>query len=167
MPDVGEEPCFGCGGRFPAKSGPKHSYMLSTPGCWASYGRLLAREYENPALFGAVHRLTVDAFALQHPGDANDRRAVQSVWVHYAALRLAFEHGRAHTEITRIMQTLARATFAPWPEAPKGFDMTHADVIAAAETLHASMVRDWARCAYAAWAALSRPTDMLLERLGV
>lgn len=167
MSDVGEEPCFGCGGRFPAKSGPTHSYMLSTPGCWSSYGRLLAREYENPALFGAVHRLTVDAFALQHPGDVNDRRAIQSVWVHYAALRLAFEHGRSQTQITRIMQTLARGTFAALPEAPNGFDMTHADVIAAAEASHAPMVRDWARCAYAAWAALSRPTDMLLERLGV
>jgi len=81
--------------------------MLSTAGCWSCYGDLLAREYENPVLFGAVHRLTVDSYALQHPGDTNDRRAIQSVWVHYAALQLALEHKCPLTDIPPVMQKLA------------------------------------------------------------
>ena len=76
------EKCFACGGSFEPVEGPTHKYMLSSSGCWKAYGELLAREYENPMLFGAVHRLTVDAYALQHPGDPSDRRARQSVWVH-------------------------------------------------------------------------------------
>ena len=99
--------CFGCGGLFPEMSGTTHKYMPSTAGCWSSYGDLLAREYENPVLFGAVHRLTVDAYALQHPGDTKDRRAIQSVWVHYAALHLAFEHKRPLADIPSVMQKLA------------------------------------------------------------
>ena len=81
-----EQPCFSCGGCFERHEGPTHKYMLSSPGCWKAYGELLAREYGNPLLFGAVHRLTVDAYALQHPGNPSDRRATQSVWIHYVAL---------------------------------------------------------------------------------
>ncbi|WP_125471486.1 MULTISPECIES: DUF5946 family protein [unclassified Sphingomonas] len=166
MRDEADERCPGCGGFFPATAGPTHSYMLSTPGCWAAYGRLLTREYENPALFGAVHRLTVDAHALQHPGDPSDRRAVQSVWVHYAALRLAFARRRPLAGITPIMQKLAKGHFASLPDIPIGFAITHADVLAAPVASHVPMVREWARCAYDAWAALGEPTDILLDRLG-
>jgi hypothetical protein len=62
--------------------------MLGSPGCWAAYGRVLEREYSDPVLFGAAHRLTVDAYALQHPGDPRERRAVQSFWLHGASLWL-------------------------------------------------------------------------------
>jgi len=47
--------------------GPAHAYMLSSPGCWAAYGELLAREYSDSA-YRRLHRLSVDAYALQHPG---------------------------------------------------------------------------------------------------
>ena len=98
--------CFACGGSFVAVEGPTHQYMASSPGCWNAYGEVLAREYENPMLFGAVHRLTVDAYALQHPGDASDRRARQSVWVHYAALYLSLRDNEDHSRIPSIMQKL-------------------------------------------------------------
>lgn len=159
--------CFGCGGLFPEMSGTTHKYMLSTAGCWSSYGDLLAREYENPVLFGAVHRLTVDAYALQHPGDTNDRRAIQSVWVHYAALQLAFEHKRPLADIPPVMQKLAGGSFPPLPTIPPQCATTHADVIAGPFDNHAALVRDWAHCAYDAWSVLNQPTKRLLNGVGL
>ena len=159
--------CFGCGGLFPEASGATHKYMLSTAGCWSSYGALLVREYESPVLFGAVHRLTVDAYALQHPGDINDRRAIQSVWVHYAALYLAFEQKRPLGDIPLVMQKLAGGSFPPLPTVPAFFEVTHADVIAGPVDSHAVLVRNWAQCAYHAWSALSQPTKGILNRIGL
>lgn len=55
--------CMGCGGVFAEIQGPTHRYLESSPGCWAAYGEVLAREYSDPAYF-QVHRLTVDAYAV-------------------------------------------------------------------------------------------------------
>ena len=165
--DIPLRKCFGCGGLFPEASGATHKYMLSTAGCWSSYGDLLVREYESPVLFGAVHRLTVDAYALQHPGDIIDRRAIQSVWVHYAALYLAFEQKRPLGDIPPVMQKLAGGSFPPLPTIAARFAVTHADVIAGPVDNHAALVRDWAYCAYDAWSALNQPTKSFLNRVGL
>lgn len=159
--------CFSCGGLFPEELGLTHKYMLSTAGCWSSYGDLLVREYESPVLFGAVHRLTVDAYALQHPGDIGDRRAIQSVWVHYAALYLVFEQKRSLGDIPPIMQKLAGSSFSRLPTVPASFEVTHADVIAGPLDNHVVLVRDWAQCAYHAWSALNQPTRDILNRIGL
>lgn len=164
---ISVQKCFGCGGLFQEMSGATHKYMLSTAGCWSSYGNLLAREYENPVLFGAVHRLTVDAYALQHPGDIHDRRAIQSVWVHYAALQLAFEHKHRLADIPPVMQKLARGSFPPLPTIPARFAITHADVLDGPYDDHSTLVRDWAHCAYDAWRDLNQPTRGLLNRVGL
>lgn len=129
-----------------------------TASCWR--GSMRTR------CFGAVHRLTVDAYALQHPGDTNDRRAIQSVWVHYAALQLAFEHKRPLADIPPVMQKLAGGSFTPLPTIPERFAVTHADVIARPIDNHSALVRDWAHCAYDAWSDLNQPTKELLNRIG-
>src|SRR5258708_15611979 len=83
-------PCPGCGALFPLHDGPVHRYLESSPGCWAAYGDVLAREYSDPR-YMAAHRLTVDAYAIQHPGQPSPQ-TIQSVAVHliglYASLRL-------------------------------------------------------------------------------
>lgn len=162
--------CFACGGAFEPVEGPAHKYMLSTPGCWAAYGRLLAREYENPALFGAAHRLTVDAYALQHPGDPGDRRAVQSIWVHYAALHLAIERLEPHGAIAPVMQRLvgqklAGRDFVPPGHYPEAFAITHADVLAAEPEEHVAAVRRWAECAWQGWSHLRAPVQEMLASI--
>lgn len=43
--------CVSCGGNFPDIDGPVHAYMDSSPGCWAVYGEVLAREYSDPSYF--------------------------------------------------------------------------------------------------------------------
>jgi len=157
--------CFACGGSFVAVEGPTHKYMLSSPGCWKAYGGVLAREYENPMLFGAVHRLTVDAYALQHPGDASGRRARQSVWVHYAALYLSLRNNEDHSRISSIMQKLTLRTFPALPPAPAHFDVTLEDVLTQGETNHVSAVKAWADCAFHAWAELKDQTVAMLKSL--
>ena len=156
------QPCFSCGGSFEPYEGPTHKYMRSSPGCWKAYGELLAREYENPLLFGAVHRLTVDAYALQHPGDPSDRRATQSVWIHYAALHLALVEEVSHASIPAKMQTLASKTLPPLPPAPQSHSITLADVVAEEASNHVPAVQRWAASAYSAWKPLRRDVSRLL-----
>jgi hypothetical protein len=86
-------PCLQCGAQVPAGDGPVHPYFGAAPGCWALYGAVLAREYED-LRFARWHQLTVDAYAAQHPGSPDDRRAVQSVAVHLVGLHVAWRPRR-------------------------------------------------------------------------
>ena len=52
---------------------------------------MIAREYSEPAL-GDIHRLTVDAYAAQHPGRPSPQ-SMKSVGVHLIRLCLAVEQG--------------------------------------------------------------------------
>lgn len=148
------ERCFSCGGFYTPIDGPTHAYMASSPGCWAAYGEWLAREYQDPALFQTAHRFTVDAYALQHPGDAADRRAVQSVWLHAASLFVIFERGWSPAAATDLLKRLAGRDFPP-PDAPaRAFAMTVADGLARPVSEHAGFARNWAQESLSAWSAL-------------
>jgi hypothetical protein len=59
--------CVGCGAIFEDREGPTHRYTESSPACWAAYGEVVAREYSDSS-YAALHGLTVDAYAVQHPG---------------------------------------------------------------------------------------------------
>lgn len=109
-PGSGAGACPGCGALLPAEAGPTHAYMRSSPACWARFGEILAREFSDPAYF-ALHQLTVDAYAVQHPGGA-DRRAIQSVGLHLMTLCMVLEEGadprngpRLHTPPSRRRAT--------------------------------------------------------------
>lgn len=144
-----KEVCFSCGGAFAAcPAGTTHAYMASSPGCWDAYTAVLAREYQDPALFDRCHRLTVDAYAVQHPGNADERRARQSFWIHGASLWMVLRLGRAHAEATAALKTLAQGEF-PAPPPPIGFALQHAHVLAAPEAEHERQVRVWAEAALA------------------
>ena len=84
--EVGTEPCIGCGAIVPRTDGPTHRYLGASPGCWAVYGEVLAREYQEPT-YAVVHRMTVDAYAVQHPGTSSPQ-TIQSVVVHLISLCL-------------------------------------------------------------------------------
>jgi hypothetical protein len=83
------EPCPGCGALVPDTDGPTHPYIGASPGCWAIYGEVLAREYREYA-YPPVHRLTVDA--AQHPG-VPSRGSIRSVALHLISLYLILERG--------------------------------------------------------------------------
>lgn len=161
------ETCCGCGGEFKQEIGPCHPYMLSSAGCWSAYGRLLAREYENQALFHSSHRLTVDAYALQHPGDQKDRRANQSVCIHFVSLHLVFAHNFSHKVATNALKVLAANALETWPCSHDAFEFTVKDVWSAPIELHNKCVEEWARSAYSAWAGLVGHADDLIEKLNL
>ena len=145
------ERCIGCGGEFVAVEGPVHRYMTSSPACWAAYGRILAAEYSDPVLM-EVHRLSVDAFAVQHPGQGS-RQAIQSVGLHLARLFFQLER-RASPEESHAFMLRAAARKAELPKlpAPASFEITVADVAPLAGTPgHAAAVRKWAESAWRAF----------------
>ena len=145
-------PCLGCKGRFPDVEGPTHAYMQSTPGCWAAYGRVLAREYQDRRFF-AVHRLTVDAYAVQHPG-VPSRQSIQSVGVHLVRLCLFLERGLSPEDANDAMlAAAARKAEYFWLEPPASLGaITVADLEAAADPeAHVAAVRAWAAQMWAVW----------------
>ncbi|MEO1152112.1 MAG: DUF5946 family protein [Pseudomonadota bacterium] len=157
--------CSGCGAVFDATNGPTHPYMLSSAGCWEAYAEILAREYQDPALFAKAHRFTVDAYALQHPGHRDDRRAYRSVRLHYASLFLIIEHNFSVKDATRSLKTLSEAQFEPLCSRPDGFALTVCDIRKAPIDQHSDLVRQWAEISYRAWAILRRDTSRLIAHL--
>lgn len=144
--------CPGCGSRLPAVEGPVHAYMTSSPACWAAFNAVMAREYSDPGLM-AVHRLSVDAWAVQHPGDGS-RRAIQSVGLHLARLMVQIDRGLEGDAANAAMLGFA-ARKSELPELPPrdGYALTVAEVVAAeAPDEHAAAVRRWAWAVWADWA---------------
>ncbi|WP_408611918.1 DUF5946 family protein [Chitiniphilus purpureus] len=148
-----ESKCPGCGAAFSDIAGPIHRYMHSSPACWAAFGEVLTREYSDPD-YAAVHRLSVDAYAVQHPGDTS-RQAIQSVGLHLVRLCFFLERGLPATEANAAMLKAGRlkANYI-WLSRPAGLgDITVKDVVAAQGlTQHTDAVHAWARSAWHAWA---------------
>jgi len=88
----------------PDVEGAVHPYMLSVPGCWQLYGEILAKEYAEVG-YRPIHRITVDAYAVQHPGKPV-RQAIQSVAVHLISLYYVLERGY---DFQRAAQAMRRA----------------------------------------------------------
>ena len=127
--------------------------MESSPGCWAAYGEVLAREYSDPA-YAANYRLSVDAYAVQHPGRSSPQ-SIQSVALHLIRLCLLLERG---LEMSWANDAMLEATESKkkfvWldPPATRG-KITVADVHATKSAQeHVTRVREWAESAWQAWA---------------
>jgi len=149
---VSKVQCLGCGGWFPDIDGPTHRYMESSPGCWAAFGQILAREYSDPAYY-EVHRLSVDAYAVQHPGSPS-RLSIQSVAVHLIRLCLFLEHGLSPENANKAMLEVAKhKDMFVWLDPPESMGpLTVADVVKAQSVQeHKALVRAWAEGAWAAW----------------
>lgn len=152
LPSPDAEPCPGCGRLYPRSEEPTHAYIGASSGCWARYGELLALEYGDAPLM-QWHRLTVDAYAAQHPG-VPGRRSAQSVHVHLAGLYLLLERGAATAAVTRAMQNIADGRAYEWLDPPSlATSIGLTEVIAAAGTdAYPATVRAWAEAVWRAWA---------------
>lgn len=159
------ETCEGCGGTFLHENGPTHPYMRAAPACWRTYGNALALEYSDLSQFAAANRFTVDGYALQHPGLLDDRRANQSVWLHYASLRLIFEFGRSYSYALSVMKTLSNMTLPPRPPGPSHFSMTIVDFAGVDPSARIVQARKFANCAYESWSDLAGDADRMIARL--
>jgi hypothetical protein len=127
--------------------------MESSPACWSAFGEVPAAEYAAPDLM-PVHRLSVDACAVQHPGGAS-RRAIQSVGLPLARLYVQLEHPRPPREMNEVMRSFAtRKASLQRLTPPPRFSITVADVAPfAGVTQHAEKVRAWALAAWHDWRA--------------
>ena len=145
--------CLGCGALVPDIDGSTHEYMLSAPGCWATFNQVAVLQYEI-ATFD-LRRMAVDAYAVQHPG-TTDRRAVQSVAVHLISLYHVLERGLTPTEATDKMRVALtdKARFA-WLKPPSSMgNITVVDVVNVSDPIeHEAIVKRWARSAWEAWGA--------------
>lgn len=144
--------CPGCGGLFDDVPGPTHRYLESSPGCWAAYGEVLVREYSDPAYY-RIHRLSVDAYAVQHPGRPSPQ-CIQSVAVHLISLCLVLERNVDVQRATRAMQTAVKTKGRfVWLAPPASLGaVTVADVRTAKDAdEHEQRVRAWTRSAWEAW----------------
>jgi hypothetical protein len=150
---AGLEPCRGCGGLFAPFDGPVHDHMEGSPACWRAFGDLLAAKYSAPELL-PVHRLSVDTYAVQHPGGAS-RQAIQSVGLHLARLYIQLEQLRPPNETNEVMRAFAgRKSSLERLTPPETFSLTLADVAPfIGAPSHARRVSEWARSAWNDWRA--------------
>jgi len=97
--------CPQCGAEVPDSDGPVHSYVPAATGCRKIFGEVEADEMLR-FRYPPAHRIVVDAYMAQHPGDGSDRRDRQSVFVHlvglYATLELGLPSGQA-TDMLRLV----------------------------------------------------------------
>lgn len=151
--------CPGCGAELDPEQGPTHDYMTASPACYARFTTLLAHEYSDPALL-ATHRLSVDTYAVQHPGDGSERRMVQSVGLHLARLCVqlddhAADRPRGPEATNEVMLGLSgQKASLIWLDPPKRFTLTVADVVPyAGGAEHPARVIAWAKATWADWSA--------------
>ncbi len=135
-------------------SGPKHSYIGSDAGCWEVFCNVLAKEYTQYNELWQSHRLTVDTYAAQHPGNG-DRRAVQSVFVHLTRLYLMLEKGLSGKHANDAMKfiTMHKNEFMHLDPLPDFSGTVNVADVAAAENIHEHRhhVEKWAMSVWNAW----------------
>lgn len=154
MAEASRIACIGCGAQVPDSEGASFRYPnAGSPGCWAVFGQILAREFENPLYF-PEHRLSVDTYAIQHPGDPTPQ-TIQSVNVHLMALCLTFDYQMPSEQVTTLMGRSVRHYKGrlEWLEPPtQSYEITVNDVVQArTPDEHLEWVRRWARHTWEVW----------------
>lgn len=149
--EVSHRRCPGCLVELPEFDGPVHAYIGASPACWAQFGLLLAREYQDPAWFRA-HQITVDAYAAQHPGRPG-RRSIQSVALHLMTLGMVLERDLDPADAPKLHKGMAHRPDFIWLEPPhmsgrmKVTDVLVADDVAT----HEQRVWEWGADIWDAW----------------
>lgn len=160
--------CPGCRASVPDVAEMRERpYIGSAPGCWLLYSEVLAREYGD-LRYTSAHQLTVDAYAVQHPG-VPERRTARSVAIHLVGLCLSLERQRGPIELPRLRQRLAPAKRVfPWLPPPDSLgDVTVVDVhVAETPEAHRATVDRWARSVWDAWSPHHAQVRAWAEGLG-
>src|SRR5690554_6743187 len=92
--------CYGCGATVDNIAGKPHKYIGATQGCWNLYGQVLAKEYGEYNYPELTLRLTVDTYAIQHPGQPGSQ-SIQSVNGHLVSLYFVFVKNLSGKEATK------------------------------------------------------------------
>src|SRR5258706_9429501 len=100
-----ESRCPGCGLSMPPIGAATYDgYFNTSQECWSVFTEVIGAEFSNAALFGQVHQLTVDAYAVQHAGG---RHPHKSVCIHLTGLYLVLERGRPPPSVPPHLPELA------------------------------------------------------------
>ena len=159
--------CPDCKAIVPKIDGPTHAYFGSNAGCWKIYGDILAKEYSDP-IYMKVHRLTVDTYAAQHPGE-NEPRSAQSVNIHLVALYLILERKMSFEFATKVLGKLVEKNNHKfnWLTPPETLGpITITDVVSAKTPQdHAQKVQLWAESVWQAWHSSHRAIEDLARQI--
>src|ERR1051326_8735861 len=100
--------CPGCGLRMPARNTATTSrgYYNVSDECWDLYTEVLATEYGKAFLFGQVHQMTVDSYAVQHAGGPHPDKSLD---VHLLGLSPELEKGIRSLSLPPLLQRLVAA----------------------------------------------------------
>jgi hypothetical protein len=144
--------CPGCGLRMPRRAEARYEWCFhASPECWSICTEVLGSEFGNAVLFGQVHQLTVDTYAVQHAGGPHPDK---SVAIHLAGLRLMLERGFRPTRVPPLLQRLSQLV-EEWPHFDPPEDrgpLTVFDVaLAGSDREHIETVDAWARKVWDAW----------------
>jgi hypothetical protein len=121
------------------------------PGCREVFEEILAKEFSDYR-YGKIHRLTVDAYALQHPEAY--MRSGKSFAAHLTGMCAALEHEDT-LDLNRTVQKWLSSN--PRIDKPVHLpdqrgDLTIAYIHSAADAdEHVNRVREWARDIWRAW----------------
>src|ERR1044072_6846105 len=143
----------GCGLRMPARKSTNTSrgYYNVSDECWDLYTEVLGNEYGNAFLFGQVHQLTVDSYAVQHAAPPHPDKSLD---VHLFGLYLSLEKGIRSPYVPPLLQRLV-AAIEVWPHYEPPADraaITVFDVAFCDSTEdHIRVVKDWAHVVWASW----------------
>ena len=142
--------CPGCGLEMPLSERSYDRKFQASAECWSLFEEVLASEFQNPVLFGQVHQLTVDTYAVQHAGGQHPDK---SVCIHLVGLYLVLERGVAPVKVPPLLQHVASRASWPHLEPPdEGASLTVYDVaLADSPQTHALHVRKWAAEVWRAW----------------
>ena len=152
--------CPGCGALVDEIEGRPHKYIGANQGCWDLYGQILAKEYGEYNYPELTHRLTVDTYAIQHPG-LPGRQSIQSVNGHLISLYFIFIKNFSGKEATKIIgDLLAREPKFNWlePPVPNGHKTVINVLQATSKQEHEARVREWAEDVWACWYEKHRDT---------
>ena len=120
-------------------------------GCLRLFEEILAREFSDYR-YGRIHRLTVDAYSLQHPDKY--MRSGKSFAAHLTGMWAALE-GADALESNRVVQKWLSTN--PQVEKPTRLPERRGDLTinyihdAADANEHVRRVREWARSVWGAW----------------
>jgi hypothetical protein len=116
------------------------------------FGELQADELQR---FGypAAHRVVVDAYMAQHPGDGTDRRDRQSVFAHLVGLCAVLEAGLEGARATEVIRRVIKRDDFPVLTRCRGpGDLTLLHLIGASDLPdYEQRARDWAGAVWQSW----------------
>jgi hypothetical protein len=159
--------CYGCSALVEDIEGTPHKYIGASQGCWNLYTEILAKEYGEYNYPELTHRLTVDTYAIQHPGCLPEQsskgatragqpgwQSIQSVNVHLISLYAVLVLKMRGSDATKLIGKILRGNpVFEWldPPVPNG-TITVVDVLKATnQNEHEVIVEKWAEDVFGCW----------------